>query len=393
MISSSKFCDNCGASNQIDALTCFSCAQTFPQNSIAISQAQQTFSSLNDYLKNTSLFVQRYRVLKLLGQGGMGSVYQIEDSRFSGAKRAIKELRLSNLNPQETLEATDAFQGEAIMLAKLLHPNLPRIYDHFSQTGRWYLVMDYIEGETLEDRLAHLPDHKCPIEDALQISIHLCDVLHYLHIQQPPIIFRDLKPANIMLTPENHLYLIDFGIARFFKPDQVKDTVALGSPGYAAPEQYGRTQTTPSSDIYSLGAVLHQMISGLDPSADPFQFSALKLARSPKNLELSNLVMQMVETKREKRPKTILEVRSKMYALASMKSGPVITVPSRSQPVILPNPSNSKTTTPVKAATSSEPQQVHLSLQEIQRQLLFIFASVFPKAHSSGGPMNSACNH
>lgn len=366
MTSSGKFCDNCGASNQINALACFSCAQTFPQNPIVATQTQQTFSSLNDYLKNTSLFVQRYRVLKLLGQGGMGDVYQVEDLRFSGAKRAIKELSLSNLNSQEAQEAANAFQSEAIMLAKLLHPNLPRIYDHFSESGRWYLVMDYIEGETLEDRLTRLPDHQCSLENALQISLHLCDVLQHLHDQQPPIIFRDLKPANIMLTPENHLYLIDFGIARFFKPNQMKDTVALGSPGYAAPEQYGRTQTTPSADIYSLGAVLHQMISGHDPSADPFQFSPLQLAPSPENEEFANLVMQMVETRREKRPQTIIEVKSKLQALISTKSSPAIAVPTRKQPATLPKPLNSK----MKVVASPALQQANRSISTKQKQRL-----------------------
>lgn len=362
MIPSGKFCDHCGASNNTDASICIACSHVFPLNSAAIFQAQPTFSSLNGYLKNTSLFAQRYRIVKLLGQGGMGSVYQVEDTRFPGAKRAVKELSLNNLSSMEAQEAAEAFQREANILARLFHPNLPRIYDHFSEAGRWYLVMDYIEGETLEDRLIQLPDHKCSIDDAFQISIHLCDVLNYLHTQQPPIIFRDLKPANIMLTSQNHLYLIDFGIARFFKPDQIKDTIALGSPGYAAPEQYGRTQTTPGSDIYSLGAVLHQMLSGFDPSADPFQFAPLQLARSARNQELANLVMQMVETRRENRPQTIAEVKSKLQAL--IKPDPSSTSFSRKPPAGPSISPNKKTKTPVKATIFSVPQQSSLSMPQ-----------------------------
>src|SRR6266704_2200175 len=168
------------------------------------------------------------------------------------------------MSPQEIIEATENFKREALLLAGLTHPNLPSIYDHFSEAGRWYLVMDFIEGETLEERLNKEPEGRLSVEEAQRIGIQLCTVLGYLHGRQPPIIFRDLKPANIMMTPDGHLYLIDFGIARHFKPGQAKDTIAFGSPGYAAPEQYGKAQTTARSDIYSLGANLHQLLTGID---------------------------------------------------------------------------------------------------------------------------------
>ena len=245
---------------------------------------------------------QRYRILKLLGQGGMGAVYLAEDLRFGDAPRAVKELSQQSLSLQEARETAQAFKREADLLARLIHPNLPRIYDHFDEQGRWYLTMDYIAGETLERRLGKLPDRTMVPADVLKIALQLCDTLHYLHSQQPPIIFRDLKPANIMLTTDDHVYLIDFGIARLFKPGQATDTVALGSPGYAAPEQYGRAQTTASADIYSLGATLYQLLSGHDPSADPFQFPALDLSALPGGSELGKLVLQMVKIKREKRP-------------------------------------------------------------------------------------------
>ena len=118
--------------------------------------------------------------------------------------------------------------------------------------------MDFIAGETLEDYQSKAPNKRLLLSEVLDIGLQLCIVLDYLHSQQPPIVFRDLKPANIIRTPTGKIYLIDFGIARYFKPGQAKDTVALGSLGYAAPEQYGKAQTTPRADIYSLGAVLHQ---------------------------------------------------------------------------------------------------------------------------------------
>jgi len=116
-----------------------------------------------------------------------------------------------------------------------------------------------------------------PVELVLAIGIRLCTVLDYLHTREPPIIYRDLKPANIILTANSGLCLIDFGVAHHLKPGKAKDTILFGSPGYAAPEQYGRAQTTPQSDIYSLGAMLHQMLAGLDPSQTPFRFALLQL--------------------------------------------------------------------------------------------------------------------
>src|SRR5205085_2594150 len=126
-----------------------------------------------------------------------------------------------------------------------------------------------------------------PVEMVLEIGIQLCTVLDYLHTHQPPIIFRDLKPANIMRTADNHVYLIDFGIARHFKPGKAKDTIPLGSKGYAAPEQYGKAQSTPQSDIYGLGATLHQLLMGDDPSLTPFRFAAVRLANSPISAQLN----------------------------------------------------------------------------------------------------------
>src|ERR1051326_3610870 len=166
--------------------------------------------------------------------------------------------------------------------------------------------MDFIEGETLEARLAKTPSGRLPVQEVIQLGIQLATVLGYLHSHQPPIVFRDLKPSNIMLTPDGRLYLIDFGIARFFKPGQAKDTAPFGSSGYAAPEQYAKAQTTPQADVYSLGATLHQLLSGIDPSQTPFVFAPLHLA-GPAGLE--TLILQMVQTDRLKRPSSIEAVK------------------------------------------------------------------------------------
>jgi serine/threonine protein kinase len=163
-----------------------------------------------------------------VGKGGFGAVYQAEDTDLGNRLVAVKEMQPGSQRPQELEEATEAFHREALLLAGLAHPNLPRIYEHFSEAGRWYLVMDFIEGETLEALLDKTPDGRLPVREALKIALQLCEVLAYLHTRQPPIIFRDLKPSNVLLTADGTLFLVDFGIARLFKPGQAKDTVAFG---------------------------------------------------------------------------------------------------------------------------------------------------------------------
>jgi serine/threonine-protein kinase len=214
---------------------------------------------------------ERYVIAEKLGQGGMGAVYRASDRRLSTINWAIKEMSQSAITgPLERQHAREAFRHEAEMLAALNHPNLPRVTDHFEQDGKAYLVMEYVPGETLHSFLVRegLPQ---PQQRVFEWFRQLAEVLDYLHNQNPPIIFRDLKPANIMLTPHGPVKLIDFGIARLFKPGQAKDTQAFGTAGYSAPEQYGRGQTDARSDIYSLGVLLHQLLTGYDPTLTPFR--------------------------------------------------------------------------------------------------------------------------
>jgi Protein kinase domain len=262
----------------------------------------------------STLLNGRYRLLERIGQGGMGAIYRAEDVRFNHRIVAVKEMNQHGLLASDKQAATAAFQREADLLAMLMHPHLPRIYDHFDEGGNSYLVMDYIEGETLEAYLGGLSGKPLPVEAACEVVLQLCEALSYLHSQRPPVIFRDLKPANVMRTPGGYLYLIDFGIARLFKPGQPTDTIALGSPGYAAPEQYGREQTTQRSDIYSLGALLHQLLTGRDPSASPFTFDPLAGADAP-TLRLNGLVQRMVQMKPGDRPSTIQEVQREVNSV------------------------------------------------------------------------------
>ena len=279
-----------------------------------------TGRTLTGLLTQQHVIKQRYRILAMVGKGGFGAVYRVADMQFGNRVLAIKEMSQSNLSPQELAEATDAFKREALLLANLTHPNLPRIYEQFSDSGRWYLVMDFIEGETLEDTLDKAGG-KLPVEKVLHIGMQLCSVLDYLHNRQPPIIFRDLKPANVMLGHNGHVYLIDFGIARHFKPGQSKDTSALGSTGYAAPEQYGKAQTTQRADMYSLGATLHEMLSGNDPSDSPFHFAPLQLHTTPALASLETLIMQMLEIDVSKRPASAASIMQSLQRITALYSG------------------------------------------------------------------------
>jgi len=201
-------------------------------------------------LQSGSMLQSRYRILRRIGGGGMGMVYLAEDTRLPGRMCAIKEMSPAQLAPQDRNWAINGFRQEAQMLANLNHPGLTSVTDFIPEAGNWYLVMDYVEGETLQERLKRARGGRLSLDEVLNITRQLCDVLEYLHRQSPSVVFRDLKPGNVMLTPQGEVKLIDFGIARFFKPGQTRDTVNLGTPGYAAPEQYGGLgQSDPRADV------------------------------------------------------------------------------------------------------------------------------------------------
>src|SRR6266516_3268912 len=298
-LSSQLYCNNCGAANQDQAEYCFACE--VPLHTPA----------------KEPLLKERYRILVPVGQGGFGAVYKVEDTHEGNRHLALKEINLSALTSQEVIEATAAFNREVALLSGLTYPNLPRIYDHFTDREHWYLVTDFIEGETLEQYLKRTRNGRLSLKEVLDIGIQLCRVLDYLHTREPSIIFRDLKPANVMRTFAGHLYLIDFGIARHFKPGQPRDTIPLGSPGYAAPEQYGRAQTTPRADIYSLGALLHQLLTGNNPEQNPFRFELAPLQAQSIPRRLQSLVLQMVEMDINNRPSTIAIVKHELEQIVA----------------------------------------------------------------------------
>src|SRR6516162_8336083 len=182
-----------------------------------------TYENMTGKLTPQSILHQRYLIVGQAGRGGMSAVYQAVDTHFGNHIVAIKEMSQGNLSMNELAEATARFQQEAVLLSSLHHPNLPTIYDGFSEDGRSFLVMEYIDGKTLLQMLKDSGGRPLPVAHVLDYAIQLCDVLIYLHSHNPPIIFRDLKPTNVMVKSNGDVMLIDFGIARFFKEGQEQD--------------------------------------------------------------------------------------------------------------------------------------------------------------------------
>jgi len=263
-------------------------------------------------LKPGTLLAQRYHILEKIGDGGFGTVYKARDRKQSNKLVAVKEITMVALSVEEKIEATDSYNREIMLLPSLQHKSLPRIYDHFTDPEHWYIVQEYIEGCTLEEILKAIPEKCLPMEEALEIGIALCDVLAYLHSQDPPIIFRDVKPANIMLTRKGQLYLIDFGIARRYRKGQRRDTVPLGTPGYAAPEQYDRGQTGRQTDIYGLGATLQTLLTGKEP-LDSQVSSTHSYHQVPRQLRV--LIEQMMQHNPDERPDRMWRVQAELEQL------------------------------------------------------------------------------
>jgi serine/threonine protein kinase len=234
----------------------------------------------------------RYRVVKPLGGGGMKMVYLAEDLRLAARPSALAEMVDSFTSPEMQKQAIAAFQREADMLAQLSNEHIPRVFDRFSEQNRHYLVMEFIDGITLEQKL-HEAGGKMPEQQVVEIALQICDTLQYLHNLEPPVIYRDLKPSNVMLATYGQVKLIDFGIARLFQPQS--NATMIGTQGYAPPEQY-RGKAEFRSDLYALGATMHHALSGRDPAVEPpFSFPPLRSVCPGVTPELGELVDQALQ--------------------------------------------------------------------------------------------------
>jgi serine/threonine-protein kinase len=262
-------------------------------------------------LEPGTLLLDRYSIVNRVGGGGMGSVYQARDKRLAERLCAVKEMIEMFADQSQRAKAVEDFKREAEVLAQLDHPSIPTVFDYFIEAGRYYLVMRWIGGGDLAEQMrirGGIADEATVCKWAVQI----CDVLHYIHTQKPPIIYRDLKPANLMLDDKTgRVMLVDFGIARIVRPTE-KGVTAIGTMGYAPPELFAG-KVEPRSDIYSLGATVFHMLTGSDPQDNPLLIFDFSKNPRPSQInpsitpEMEQILMKAVAHKPEDRHASALE--------------------------------------------------------------------------------------
>lgn len=238
-----------------------------------------------------SLIDNKYKILNKIGQGGMSTVYLAMNER-ANKQWAIKEIRKDAMaNSDVTLQS---LKNEIEMLRNLSHPNLPSIIDIIDYDDSLLIVMDYVEGNTLSKAVNEYGPQ--PQEYVIEWAKQLCNVLGYLHSQNPPIIYRDLKPGNIMLKPDGTIVLIDFGTARQYKEENIEDTTCLGTRGYAAPEQFGgHGQTDARTDIYCLGSTMYHLVTGKNPSEPPYEMYPIRYWNGALSQGLEQIILKCTQ--------------------------------------------------------------------------------------------------
>ena len=260
---------------------------------------------------------REYVITRVIKQGGQGAVYEARRRPDDGQRYAIKEMLDRVDDPRESAEAVARFNAEAELLQSLDHPRIPRIYSHFTDSGRHYLAMDYIEGEDLED--IEKRQGAVPEAQVLAWADQICDVLGYLH--KKGLVYRDMKPSNVMIERDGGVKLIDFGIAKLFKPTE--RGTQIGTPGYAPPEQY-QGIATPASDIYALGATLHHLLTGRDPREDkPFDFPPVRDLNPNVSKRTSDAIVGALKMKAEERWGSVAEMRALLRPLSGKLQPPV----------------------------------------------------------------------
>ncbi len=268
----------------------------------------------------------RYRIVQVIGRGGMGNVYLAEDLRLPGRRCAVKEVRYSATLPSEwKQELREQFHREATVLARLDHPNLPKVSDYFSETNADYLVMDYVPGKDLLTLMfeAGSRGEMLSEEEILGWADQLLDALEYLHTQNPPIVHRDIKPSNIKVTPTGLVKLVDFGLVKEMVIGEATITViqGKGTLPYTPLEQYGSEpgQTDPRSDIYAFGATLYHLFTGKPPLTarerflHPERFVPPRKYNPTLRPEVEQAILWAMRLHPDARPQNVAELRRALF--------------------------------------------------------------------------------
>lgn len=259
-----------------------------------------------------SIIDGKYKILNVVGKGGMSVVYLAMNER-ANKQWAIKEVRKDGMQSFEVVKQN--LVAETDLLKKLNHPHLPSIIDVIDCDDTFLIVMDYIEGNPLSKALETSGAQNQ--DDVIEWAKQLCDVLGYLHSRKPPIIYRDMKPSNVMLKPDGNVMLIDFGTAREFKYSSVADTTCLGTQGYAAPEQFGgHGQTDARTDIYCLGATMYHLVTGHNPATPPYEMYPIRQWNPMLSSGLEEIILKCTQRNPEDRYQSCAEL---LYALDHYK--------------------------------------------------------------------------
>ncbi len=272
------FCDKCGHKNEDNARACISCGENLSD------------SSSGGTLKIGTILDGNYEIKRMVKAGGMGAVYEAIDYRFDRKSCAVKEMLSQTTDRALQNYLIDRFKKEAMILYELKHPNLPRVRNYFVEGGRYYLVMDYIEGKDLDTIMRGYEGGRVPEPVVIEWTKEILDALIYLHGHNPPVVYRDMKPGNVMVrSSDNKIILVDFGIARTIEPDGDKAKTAIGTPGFSPPEIFeGRPEER--TDIYSLGATMHCLLTGVVPLT-PFVFKPVRILNPSVSSGLESVVM------------------------------------------------------------------------------------------------------
>lgn len=251
----------------------------------------------------------KYEILKMIGQGGMSKVYLAMDKRLN-KQWAVKEIQKKARDKNNEVVIQSAI-AEANMIKQLDHPSIVRIVDIIENPDVIYIIEDYIEGETLNTILEN--NGAQPQELVIEWAMQICEALEYLHTRKPPIIYRDMKPANVMLKPDGNIKIIDFGIAREYKEQSLADTVSLGTKGYAAPEQFGgKGQTDARTDVYCLGVTLYHLVTGQSPCEPPYEIYPIRHWNPQLSAGLEAIIEKCTQLNPDDRYQTCAEL---LYAL------------------------------------------------------------------------------
>ncbi len=304
----------------------------YTEPNIGIGSTDGRKSSKLKPLTEGAMLNNRYEIIRKIGGGGMGAVYLASDNNLGGVLRAVKEMVQAHIEDDQQEKAINDFKRESMILSSLDHPSIPTIFDYFydEAESRFYLVMKYISGGDLAARIKSTPEGKIEEATVIEWALQIIDVLNYLHNQPSTIVYRDLKPSNIMIDGNSgRVMLIDFGIARSISQKEEKGVTAVGTMGYAPPELFSGN-VEPRSDIYSLGSTMFHLLTGADPQSNPLLIFDFQKNPRPRQInprlsdQMEQILMRSVEYSADARFSSASEMRRVLEQhLANLRSGNV----------------------------------------------------------------------